>query len=1250
MPRNVNRKKRSNSFNLKKHSNNLHEENTNINISLMNKNKKEMLSYKFIHNLDLTTYDYIFMDRKINNETLHNFDSFKELLNNIKKKFNPKILQNNADIENIKKEGKFSFNNNNLTELLLINNIKDNEIEISINNKYIKTNANNLMQFFNIYATKSFFKGKHCFEIEILNINEIELSVGIINISYLNFYKGNLNKLIFHDSSNIFIYKLEKPFFIQKDKEIYNHYITYGDILGFCYDLDQKIFYLFLNGEIVNTEILTIDLDSNNSYVPYINIGINTEIIFNPGDNLKYMKEYIKYGFIPLDESGKNNIEISNLKYVTDTYLDILVNHGKLIIQNNNITYSDINQIFHIIFNFLGNYSFEESYIIYNSIIKKFFLEKNKEKLLDTKTFEIYYICLKFILNSTPKRKLIIKNIFLNIAEAIHIISRRGDISYTTPMNNLVTLLAFLFTKEDIQNILYKLSKTLKKIFTSIFISFNAYNQIFHNNYLDFIMKPKIDTKLNNDINSFFPNIILSKEKFKNLILYNEFLNNKIKKSGEYYLMQILKNIYHNGTDNQSNILFNIFKKYLKEMNKISLKEEKKVCNLFKNIFVPLMNSFNNQYQKEERETISIKKYLRKNEKDGEKLGGTVNFLYEEYSKEIPNFENLLNYCINDYNNIFLLEFISLFFIKKYTFWNILELIIIKSKQYVNTVFSRQDEIKDIKSIHSILIKYLNYKIFSLSMNDLYIFVQFLYNISDFFLNELYPKKLIYFLPETIFNKLENIINICIQISDVSELSKKYFSEIKSDSEEIKNYISESLLLNINIKELCYKCCNQYISIYIKIIEDKNIKKPSIKCNFIYYLRNIIYLDKYFFDNDLYSIFNFIYFVNNKSEYKLSSIYFMGLFDNNMTLQENNYYSFGQRLNKIISKNINFLKILIILLYNNIDKSLTQLEEAFSEYKFIPRSSSQNENNIIESINHNNLNNQNIVFSRDNNIIIYNNNFNNNNNDLINLNDLETINRAINLGIPGGGRRVVVISEIGNDDRNKLFNLKQSLNKSQSEFLKLINFYKLTSKIKILYQLNTFESKKLYNLILSLNNLIFSQNNIIKIENNNDNDNSDNINLIESYSNLLEIINEFYNTLINNIIEINDINLLKEISKQINIIHLKEILQIFEKFNPVNDENDYKIMKNFIIKLEELKSVEEEIKQNKNEIINDNNSDENNICPICSDSIIDSHLLPCYHAICINCLYQHLFENKFCPFCREEIKGIKEDPNFKVYN
>ena len=55
-----------------------------------------------------------------------------------------------------------------------------------------------------------------------------------------------------------------------------------------------------------------------------------------------------------------------------------------------------------------------------------------------------------------------------------------------------------------------------------------------------------------------------------------------------------------------------------------------------------------------------------------------------------------------------------------------------------------------------------------------------------------------------------------------------------------------------------------------------------------------------------------------------------------------------------------------------------------------------------------------------------------------------------------------------------------------------------------------------------------------------------------------------------------------------------------------------------------------------------------NLCSICADSVIDTHLLPCGHSLCRNCLFQYLSENKVCPFCRVEIKGIKEDPNFKI--
>ena len=88
-------------------------------------------------------------------------------------------------------------------------------------------------------------------------------------------------------------------------------------------------------------------------------------------------------------------------------------------------------------------------------------------------------------------------------------------------------------------------------------------------------------------------------------------------------------------------------------------------------------------------------------------------------------------------------------------------------------------------------------------------------------------------------------------------------------------------------------------------------------------------------------------------------------------------------------------------------------------------------------------------------------------------------------------------------------------------------------------------------------------------------------------------------------------------------------------------------MKSFIEKLEKLIPEEETLKQE--DIEKNNNSINNkNLCPICSDSTIDTHIMPCGHEICRNCLYQYLFEKKVCPFCRVEIKGIKEDTNFKI--
>jgi len=147
------------------------------------------------------------------------------------------------------------------------------------------------------------------------------------------------------------------------------------------------------------------------------------EIIFNPGHNLEYIKTYEKFGFVPLDEKKKNNYEISKLREVTDKFINILINNGNTIINSPQISYSDINQIYHIIFEFFGNVSLHHSYIIQNSFIEPYLNILNK---LDDKDFELWYLILKFILKFSKNKKLIIKkNIFEFIRNYSYIFEKR---------------------------------------------------------------------------------------------------------------------------------------------------------------------------------------------------------------------------------------------------------------------------------------------------------------------------------------------------------------------------------------------------------------------------------------------------------------------------------------------------------------------------------------------------------------------------------------------------------------------------------------------------------------------------------------------------------------------------------------------------------------------------------------------------------------------------------------------------------
>ena len=704
-----------------------------------------MITYKSVQNIDLTTYDYIFAGRQFLEGPIQDFCSFIQYLNNIKSKYNPSLMYNSDINKTIKKEGKFSLTHDNITKLILFQKKKNKNIEISNNARYIKINdLEYKANYINLYATKSLFKGKHCFEIEILNKEKPNLFIGLINIkkfkkatSFNDFF---LSKN-YENKDYIINYEINEPFFIQKKDGIYNHYISYGDILGCCYDFDNKLFYLFLNGEIVNTFVINIQADINMSFLPIISIGNYTEIIFNPGYNLEYAKSYEKFGFVPLDEEGKNNYEISKLKEISDQFRNILIYNGKTIINSQKITYSDINQIYHIIFDFLGNVSLQHSYIIQKSFIEPYLQKLYK---VDVKYLDLWYLILKYILNVSKDKMLIIKNIFLNLSETIHIFLRKG-IKYLYQIPILLRILIYLFGKTEIINILSKMPKTLIKIFRSIFVSFHIHECKLEKNNFDFIVKKNDNinisnnnntlslnknninnnnnSKQSNDIiyinsrtniqnidasrantqnnnyynlnkkNSYFPNIIISKEALINIIDFNQInLLAKITGTVELY-SKLIVILFSNGTENENKNIFNAFKKfYEKEIEPIFKscfrKRIYKFYDLFKTIFISAMKSFNNEYKKKDR-IISIKKYLSEYEVDGGKIGGAIKYIYEEYVSQIPNFENLINYEINNFDNIIFIELLHFFFVKESCedFWNLLISFIYKMTSCFNINF-----------------------------------------------------------------------------------------------------------------------------------------------------------------------------------------------------------------------------------------------------------------------------------------------------------------------------------------------------------------------------------------------------------------------------------------------------------------------------------------------------------------------------------------------------------------------------------
>ena len=162
-----------------------------------------------------------------------------------------------------------------------------------------------------------------------------------------------------------------------------------------------------------------------------------------------------------------------------------------------------------------------------------------------------------------------------------------------------------------------------------------------HNNSTNLNNLNNLNNNLNNNIHiivhSYFPNIIITKKVFEKAIIYSQIDLDKNSPIIYNFFTEFIIGIFKNGTESQSKNIFKIFKKFLEnrisKLNKICFSKNKYLFNdLFKTIFIPLMKSFNKEYNKNEKK-ISLKKYLLNKEIDGEKIGGTIKHIFDVYPK-----------------------------------------------------------------------------------------------------------------------------------------------------------------------------------------------------------------------------------------------------------------------------------------------------------------------------------------------------------------------------------------------------------------------------------------------------------------------------------------------------------------------------------------------------------------------------------------------------------------------------------------
>ena len=1231
---------------------------------------KKNPNIKILNDISYNLFDFIFNDIQITNfenkdviingyEDFYNYQ--KDLNSHYKTSINSLDYKKKINDINIIKEIPYKQ-----TKLRKINS-NDSEIIIAPNQIFAKTlilenkNQSSLAHYINIIGNSLIIEKIHYFEVKILNLGEdTDLYIGIISKDSLIFTKDEYKNFPIPQFKGGYAINLNNHYEFENNKTKY--LIKEGDIITVLININKNNIHFFINGKKIKNNKIFIE-NNLNGYYPAFSLSSEKEIQVNFGGDYK-----LKYN---CNEGSKIDIKpickFNNLESIILLYMKII--NSKLININNIINHPQITnneslRFFYPMLNFFGNYAFRDEYIIKKYILKNFYKDYNNNNENDIyKFFDSKIKFIKLIIQTIdlPEQKNSILFLLNRLAEQIkHYSYNKGKFEI---WSNLIKLYNYFLKNEFIQNILFKknsnnsdVNDEIKKQLYIIFQPIKIFNINFeYNKSKDLSIEDIINKEINVTLKNKYNKIINNKSLIQPYVeLINTLLSPKLKNqednlediheliNKEYMKKQNnINKIYNSNKLSDLNILVNYLSLDKVKMNNDIINNKRSIqqnnyriiffdlikdiyysksnsdkYNLITTILFPLLSIFNKTYEEENLLNITKSQIL------------TFLPIIGEYDNLSFLSSNII-LSKDNINNIYLNSIIKLdkcnyeLYNKKYVISSYILKIIINLFAFLdgkcNDFFNLEHIIKSIKygfiknKENIDLNKYI-YKLKNLLLlfNDENIkIIGQTINILVPYLNELIENNYYSFLPSNIINGIKFFVLFILK----------------------DNYINEKLNLisKINIVDLIDIYIHLNILLMLKTADDK------LKIEGINNIKLLFILIEKIENFNFINVINETYDKNiNNQRLNLIKRFFHG--ETFQSIFDIIIYNYNESNNNILKKNIENFIIYLSSKYN------TQFSEYFSS-SFLTYISQEKmflifQQLIMDACVKRKLIKKIVKISK----II--NNIKENEN--INENDLDKLRKYFQKAlmclsctlnyiskdkvIDTFFSKFIQISELNPDEDLKL-NIDPDENEKYPVYyylfvsISLIIKKLITEKLFMLFKKNVDEYfiESLYKFIRK--SIIFLKKVIIDISN--------------FYIEKKYLISKEDNNKINK----NNLRMEEYLKNIINNIKKTDIANIICLMEKNNNNIPYQFDKILFI-LKEIITFLNEIENQFNiKMIDSQDQKESKRCPICFDNYSDCHVTPCGHMFCFDCIKK--FKDLRCPFCRKEMTGVLEYPNFK---